>query len=298
MKSHLLHGIVPAVATPLLPGSEKFDDAAGSRLVDFLVDAGVHGLFALGSTGEAVLLDLEQRCHIAEHVIARAGGRVPVFVHVGALRPAEVLALARHAEKSGASGIAVLPPYYYGLDDAALERFFSEVAEAVQIPIYLYHIPMNAKNSIRIPLFSRLTSRYPHILGLKDSGMDFSYFQDLVRAKQPHHSAMMGNDAQILVAMLTGGQGAVSAGATAVPEPYVKLWNAWQAGDLASARKWQDVCARVRTMFVKPYPISPIKHVLHLRGIASPDVMRPLRPLTPAEAAATEAEFRGIENDL
>lgn len=125
MPTPLLQGIVPAVATPFRPGGQAIDDDGAVRLVDFLIQAGVHGLFALGSTGEAVLLEQAQRLHMAELVTNRTQGRLPVYIHVGALRPAEVLELARHAARIGASGIAVLPPYYYSLDDAALERFFS-----------------------------------------------------------------------------------------------------------------------------------------------------------------------------
>src|SRR4051812_46856696 len=113
MSKPLLHGIVPALATPFLAGGETIDDAAAGRLIEFLVGAGVHGIFALGSTGEAVLLSQAQRLHLAELVMARVRGRLPVYIHVGALRPAEVIELARHAERIGASGIAVLPPYYY-----------------------------------------------------------------------------------------------------------------------------------------------------------------------------------------
>lgn len=296
MNAPLLRGIVPAVATPFRPGGQEIDDESSNRLVDFLIQSGVHGLFALGSTGEAVLLDQRQRCHMAELVIARAKGRLPVFIHVGALRTQEVIALSQHAQSAGAAGIAVLPPYYYGLDDLALEQFFSRVAEAVSLPIYLYHIPMNAKNSVKVSLFSKLSARYPHILGLKDSSMDFGNFYDVVRAKKPHQSAMMGNDSQILPALVIGGTGAVSAGATAVPEPYVRLWNAFQAGHLDEARQWQEVCAKLRTLFVKPYPISPIKRVLELRGICGADVASPLRAMTAEESAAVEKDFNALRD--
>jgi dihydrodipicolinate synthase/N-acetylneuraminate lyase len=295
MSTPLLQGIVPAVATPFRAGGQALDEAAAGRLVEFLINAGVHGLFALGSTGEAVLLEPAQRMRMAELVMTHTQGRLPVYIHVGALRPQEVIELSKHAARIGASGIAVLPPYYYSLDDAALERFFSQVAEAVTLPIYLYHIPMNAKNSIKVSLFSKLAERYPHILGMKDSGMDFGNFYDIIQAKKPHHSAMMGNDAQILAGLTLGGQGAVSAGATAVPEPYVRLWNAYHAGDMEGARKWQAVCAQVKAMFVKPYPISPIKRVLELRGICGPDVAPPLRPLSVAETELVDREFAAIQ---
>jgi len=298
MHSKSLHGIVPALATPLRPGSTDLDEDALATLIDFLIAAGVHGLFALGSTGEAVLFETAQRRRAVELVLARAGGRLPVFVQVGALRPAEVVELARHAEAAGAAGIAAFPPFFYGLDDAALEAFFSQLAEAVSIPVYLYNIPMNAKNPLRASLFARLSARHANVMGMKDSSMDFGAYLELLKARRTDQAVMMGNDSQILPALLMGGHGAVSAGATAVPEPYVALWRAVEAGDLAAAHRWQSVCTMVRTMFVKPYPIAPIKRVLALRGLAGDGVMPPLRSLSPAENAQLEREFAAVSGEL
>jgi dihydrodipicolinate synthase/N-acetylneuraminate lyase len=217
-------------------------------------------------------------------VIDHANGRVPVVIHVGGQRVKEVITLARHASAAGADGIAVIPPYYYNMDDMALEQYFSLIAETVSgIPIYLYNIPSNAKNTIKTSLFARLAEKYPHIIGMKESSMDFANFYDLVQVAKANHVTLMGNDAQILPALAVGGTGAVSAGSTAVPEPYVHLYQAFQKGDLEEARKWQAVCAQVKKMLAKSYPIAPHKKVLELRGVIKAIQSPPLRSMNEAE---------------
>jgi len=293
-----LRGIVPAIVTPLRSSGELLDEECARKLADFLIAKGVHGLFALGSTGECAYLDIRIRQQMATVVVEETNGRVPVVIHVGAHTLQDVMMLASHAAMIGAAGIGIVPPNYYHMDDLALERYFSKVAEAVDIPIYLYNIPMNVKNAISVPLFTKLTQAYPHIVGMKDSSMNFDNFYDLVQAKKPHHSAIMGNDAQILPALTIGGQGAVSAGATAIPEPYLKLYDAYVRGDLAEARKWQTVCAQVKKMFVKPYPIAPQKQVLAWRGICGPDVRAPLRRMTDEETEQLRSSYSVVESML
>ncbi len=289
-----LEGIIPALVTPLVPSATEIDVDAARRLVGFLIRRGVHALFALGSTGECGVLDVEHRKRMAEVVIEAARGQVPVIVHVGAPRQSEVLDLAAHAASAGADAIAVVPPYYYSLDESALQQFFDKVARSVDLPIYLYNIPGNTKNAITVRLFTKLAAAHDHVAGMKDSSMDFVAFYELVQNKSRKHAALMGNDAQILPALAVGGQGAVSAGATAIPEPYVRLYDAFARGDLPEARRWQDVCARIRKMFVKPWPIAPLKMVLDWRGVCGPTVAPPLRQMTGKETRELKEQFEKI----
>ena len=298
MTQKRLGGIVPALVTPLTASGADVDVDAARKLVRFLIAKKVNGLFALGSTGECGVLDIELRKKMAEVVIEEARGELPVVVHVGAPRESEVHHLAAHAVSAGADGIALVPPYYYGMDEAALEQFFTRVAHSVDLPIYLYNIPSNAKNVITVRLFIRLATAHEHIVGMKDSSMDFASYYELVQCKQPDHIALIGNDAQILAALAVGGQGAVSAGATAIPEPFVRLMAAFAKQDLVEARKWQSICARIRRMFVRPWPIAPLKMVLHWRGICDSTVAAPLRQMTSEETRELKNEFEQIMESL
>ena len=289
-----LRGIVSAMATPLRDDG-GIDVAGVGRLVRFLLESGVNGLFPLGSTGEGVLLTERNRRQMAEAVVKEAAGKVPVIVHVGAFRGETVISLAKHAKRIGADGIAVIPPGYYTLDEEALYRYFSRIAEAVgPFPIYLYNIPANAKNWIRTPLFLRLAEEYPFIVGMKESSMDFSVYCEFVRSAAPHHVKLIGNDDQILPALAIGGDGAISAGSTAVPEPFVALYRAFRKGDLAEAGEWQNICSMVKKMLIRDCPVAPYKKLLSLRGIMSDRVAEPLRQLTEREFAELKAALNKL----
>ncbi|MFZ4451046.1 dihydrodipicolinate synthase family protein [Salibacterium aidingense] len=286
-----LEGVISAIVTPLHSNGSEIDPQGMKRLINFLIDKGVHGLFPLGSTGEGILFDVATRKKVMDLVLSEVNGRVPVIFNVGALRQQDVLKLAQHSVEIEADGIAVIPPFYYGLDESALEKFFSTVAKTVDCPIYLYNIPSNTKNSISVSLFSKLAGRYPHIMGMKESSMNFADFYELVQAAESTHSTLMGNDAQFFPALAVGGSGAVSAGSTAMPEPYVALYNAYKEGNMEEARQWQEVCAEVKRMLLASFPAGGHKKALELRGIINGTVSAPLRQLS-------DHEIKELENSM
>ncbi|RSL33603.1 dihydrodipicolinate synthase family protein [Salibacterium salarium] len=283
MKDNYLKGVVPALVTPLDRSGRNIDNEGLRTLINFQINKGVNGLFTLGSSGEGVLFDVETRKKVMKLTVDEVNERVPVVFHVGSHRPQEVLDLAEYAVQIKSNGVAIIPPFYYSLDDSALFQYFKKIAEKIEIPIYLYNIPSNTKNSISVPLFKKLADRYPHIIGMKESSMNFENFYELVQSAGETHSTLMGNDEQFLPALTMGGSGAVSAGATAIPEPFVALYQAYNNGDMEEAKEWQSICADVKKMLAKPYPIGTIKKALEFRGIISGTVSAPLRQLDEKE---------------
>ncbi|TBL73281.1 dihydrodipicolinate synthase family protein [Paenibacillus thalictri] len=290
-----LHGIISAMVTPLNTSGDDVDLEGVSSLVQFLLEKGVHGLFPLGSTGEGVLLTEKVRMKMAEKVVREVQDRVPVIIHSGAFRAEEVIRLAKHAEEIGADGVSVIPPSYYTMDEQALMQYFSVIAEQLQtFPVYLYNIPSNAKNAISVSLFAKLSQRHANIRGMKESSMDFSNFYELVQAATPEQVTLMGNDDQIFAALCIGGSGAISAGSTAVPEPYVELYKAFRAGDMQMAFYWQTICSKVKKMLVKSCPVAPHKKVLQLRNVMADKVSPPLRQLNDKETADLQNSLQGL----
>lgn len=284
MTNRHLYGVVSAMMTPLDSQGEKIDHTAIKTLIDFLLHKGVNGLFLLGSTGEGVLFSVEERKAVAETVVNHVSGRVPVVIHVGSHRLDEVIELAQHASGLCVDGIAVVPPFYYSLNEVALSHFFSTVASAVPDTLmYLYNIPSNVKNQITPTLFSELYTKHENIVGIKESSQDFATFYQFVQNIKEGSVRLVGNDAQFLPALVVGANGCVSAASTAVPEPFVELFRAFQAKDWEEARKWQQVCAEVKRFLVSSCPVSPYKKVLSYRNIIESGVRRPLRDLTTEE---------------
>ena len=284
-----LHGIVAAMVTPY-DDHDRIDLAALDRLTDFLLAAGTHCLYPLGTTGEMHLLSVAERTRVAEAVITRVAGRATVYVHVAAMTLADSIALARHARAAGADGIAALTPSYFGVTDRELEEWFVAIAGSVpaDCPVYLYAFPQITANDLPPAVIDRVVARAPNVVGIKYSGMDFLRIDDYRKLRGGGFSVVVGADRLAVAAAAMGCDGVVTGTGCAVPELYLRLWNAIARGDAAEAarlqRTQQDYSALVRHGGSMPL----IKQALVVRGVLPAVRTRP--PLLPP-AAGDAAEF-------
>lgn len=276
-----LYGVVPPLVTPFADdNATKVDHTALAALCEFLIESRVHGLYPCGTTGENALLLAEERMAIAETVISAARGRVPVFVHVGAAGTAETVLLARHAIAHGADGIGAITPYYYAYAEEDLRCHYQALAEAATpCPVYLYNLPSYARNAVSLTLADTLRQDAANIIGIKDSSGDL----EALRAFRalPNFSVLSGSDGRNLAALELGCDGMISGNANAVPEPFVALWNAWQAGDTAGTTEAQRRIDVARMLLSNGARLADFKAVLVARGILSCAAVRAPHP--PAE---------------
>lgn len=280
-----LAGVIPALLTPFTPQGEV-DLPKIRPYIDWMVASGVDALFANGTTGEGPMMSDAQRRQTAEAVVEAAAGRLPVLLMTGAITTAETIALTRHAQQIGAAGAVVVAPWYFPLDEAALEAHFAAVAEAVpELSLYLYNIPANTRNPISPESAGRLADRYPHIRGVKDSSKELESIQRFVAAL-PGRSVIAGSDALLLDGLLVGGKGVASAVAAVFPDVMVAIHRAYQAGDIAEARRLQDRANQVRSLLKRGPYLHPYKLALTWRGVDLGTVCSPLRECSPAEAEA------------
>jgi dihydrodipicolinate synthase/N-acetylneuraminate lyase len=287
------YGVIPAVLTPF-DRAGGVDSAQLRAYVDWLIRKGVHGLFPCGTNGEGPAMTPAQRRQVVTDVLAAAAGRVPVVPMTGSISTEESIALTRHAQAAGAAGAAVITPWYFPHDEAALEAHFSSVAEAVPgFDLYLYNIPGNARNEISPALAARLTQRYPYIRGLKDSSKSFAQLQAFVAA-MPDRTVIVGTDAMFLEALAAGAAGVVSAVADCFPEVMVGIYQAYQGGNTEEARRLQKTANLLRdALKAGPY-IHPYKLAVSWRGLAFGGMRAPLRECTGAEAEAIRSALRSL----
>jgi dihydrodipicolinate synthase/N-acetylneuraminate lyase len=258
----MLRGNLAAAITPLRDSGAALDEDAFAPYVDFLVDGGLDGVLALGTTGEGILLSTEERRRAADLFISAAGGRFQVAVHCGAQTTADTVELARHAADAGADAVAVIGPPYYAYDEEALYRHFAATADAVgPLPFYLYEFKARTGYSIPLSVIERLRDR---IAGLKVSNQPFE-------AVEPYLieglDVFIGAEALAERGLEQGAAGSVSGLAAAFPEGGAEKRAALERFPFQSA----------------------LKTVLRLRGLpVRPDVRAPLRTLTRAERAELE----------
>ena len=269
-----IQGIIPPMITPLLDAS-TLDAEGAKRVADRMIDAGVAGIFLLGTTGESQSLPMRLRYDFVKLMCAHIAGRVPVLVGVTETSLEDSLSLAAHAKACGACGVVAAAPYYFPANQKELIDWYTALADACPLPVYLYNMPSKVKVFLNVPTVVAL-SKHPNIVGVKDSSGNQSYFQSLL-----HHFAgtdfavYMGPEEQAAAVILLGADGGVSGGANLFPELFVKMYKAASSGDLAETRKLQK-----RIMFLSDslYGLEPgsdasfvkaIKCSLKLKGICS-----------------------------
>lgn len=286
LRLKLANGVSPAMATPLEANGYTVNTAVIPQLVNFLLDAGVKGLFVGGTTGEGVLLHAAERMRLHQAAVKAANGRVPVLLHVGANQLRTAVSLASHAAEVGADAIAAVTPYFYGVHDDALITYYRAVSRAApQTPLLLYDIPQLAVNGITPEALPRLAQAVPTLAGMKTSRPDAQIVRRLLDAAPPNFITLAGNESVALGLLALGADGLVSGLSTAVPEPFVALTTAVSRGDLAAARDQQQIINRLLAHLPGGARIGAIKQILAERGIpvgtAVPPRPMPTAPIWP-----------------
>jgi 4-hydroxy-tetrahydrodipicolinate synthase len=273
-------GVFAVMLTPFTKAGDVSEQEL-RRLVDFLIGAGVDGLFPLGSAGESVHLSREEKVRAMGIIVDQARGRVPVTPGVGSTHPKESIFLANTAKEMGCAGVVVAPPYYYPLSQEMIEKYYEAIIEAVDLPIILYNIPL-----FSVPLdydVVKRLSRRKNVVGMKESSgsmVDLVHFMDKVKQIGEDINFLTGREETLFPCLMMGAKGCMAATACVLPEVMVGIYRAWQKGDYDEARRLQfSIPLLVRAMFALPFPLG-FKVALETRGF---DMGPPIQPLSDAE---------------
>lgn len=227
-----LRGIIPPLVTPLQE-RDALDVAGLERLIEHILSGGVHGLFILGTTGEAPSLSYRLRYEIIDRVCSQVKGRVPVLVGITDTSFVESVNIANKAQEAGAEGVVLTPPYYFPSGQAEFLEYLKHLLNELPLPVFLYNIPSYTKVVFE-PDTIRAAADLPGVAGLKDSSGNMIYFRRLqiLLKDHPDFSILMGREELLAEAVLLGAHGGVCGGANLLPELYVDLYNAASSKDL------------------------------------------------------------------
>ena len=280
-------GIVVPIVT-LFDEEGRVDEQANARHIEWLLQGGVHGLFALGTTGEFTSLAPDERRAFAELVVRTVRGRVPVLIGVSSPATEHAIAYAEHAEEIGADGVVAVLPYYWIPPERSIYEHFRLLSIATALPVYIYNFPALTGRSIPPKLVARLAADRPNIVGLKDTVDSIAHIQEtlaLVRAVRPEFSVLCGMDYHLLNTLLAGGDGAVPGTANVIPAPFVRLYNAATAGRVAEAVEHSRALAAIPLLFQGDAPaFVVVKEAMVMAGLIPHASARPpALPLTDDE---------------
>jgi dihydrodipicolinate synthase/N-acetylneuraminate lyase len=276
-----LHGALAASVTPLRDNGSSPDEEAFEPLLDFFVAAGLDGILALGTAGEGILLDVEERRRVADLFLQASDRRLRVAVHCGAQTTADTVTLAAHAAEVGADAVVVIGPPYFKLDERAQYGHFLAAATAcAPVPFYVYEFAATTGYAVAPAVLERLRDKASNVVGLKVSDTPWERFAEYVL---PGFEVFVGPEALIAEGLAHGAVGAVSALASALPAEVAAVVRdptpegAARLGELRA--------------FVERFPRqAALKRLLALQGVpVAEDVRAPLRSLTPEERDALDA---------
>jgi len=276
------------MVTPLVD-NDHLDVEGLGRLVEHILSGGVHGLFLLGTTGEAPDLPYEVRRDLVRRTCAIVGGRVPVLVGITDTVFTESLKLAEFARDCGAAGLVAAPPYYFAAGQPELVDYYSRLADRVPLPLYLYNMPSQVKVMIEVKTVVEL-AKHPNIVGLKDSSGNIGYFNACRYAlrEKKDFSILMGPEEAMGEVVLMGADGGVAGGANLFPKTFVDLYEAAVAKDVDRVRELQERVMRVSSLIYgvghhNSSFVKGVKCALSLMGICSDVLAAPREPFNPTD---------------
>jgi len=298
-----IRGIVPPIVTPLTP-NEKVDTGSLRRLVNYMIDNGVHGIWASGTTGEFAALSDDQRIISIETVLDEVAGRVPVIGNVASAGSQLTVDLAKPLLNSGLYGIAATPPYYYLTSQDEILDHFRFIRNQIDLPLWVYNIPITVKTTVDPATVAQLAEEGT-VVGIKDSSMQgelLAQLNVLCEQRQIELLKFIGTIWRVTSTSDVGVDGSIPGIANVIPAILVKGWEAAEAGDKDGVREANAkliVMSRLsrlsKTGGLHAGQYSGLKSALTLLGIIDHDtVTRPLKSLTEEE----KQQVPGILKDL
>jgi 1-pyrroline-4-hydroxy-2-carboxylate deaminase len=286
-------GIVPAVTTPFNAAGEV-DVPALERNVATLLDAGVHGLVATGTMGEAGSLSAAERRIVVEAVVRMAAGRVPVIAGVSAGTPTASLGLAAAAAEAGVDAIMLLPPLGYRADETEIVAWYRAIGEGAGLPVMAYNNPEASGMDMAPELLVRLYEEVDAVVAIKECSGDARRIAALLNAA-PGLEVLVGGDDWALEGFCAGATGWVSGVADVAPAECIALYEACKAADLERARDLNGRLLPLARFDMTPKLVQYFKAAQDARGMAGGDCRPPRMPLTEAEHADLAAALRALE---
>jgi 4-hydroxy-tetrahydrodipicolinate synthase len=289
------HGVFPYLVSPVdATGRVKTEVLA--RLASDLIDAGVHGLTPLGSTGEFAYLDREERSAVVAATLEAAAGRVPVVAGVASTATADAVAQARHYEKLGATGILAILEAYFPLKDAQVESYFRAIADAVDIPVVLYTNPQFQRSDLSLDVIARLAA-HPRIRYIKDASNNTGRLLSIMNRCGDALRVFSASAHIPAAVMLIGGVGWMAGPACIIPRQSVRLYDLCRAGKWSEAMVLQRRLWRINEAFARFNLAACIKAGLEFQGYAVGDPIPPQLPLTIEERRAVAAALAEVAEE-
>lgn len=287
----MIKGYAPALITPFKNG--KIDEKAYGDLIEFQIKNGVSALVPVGTTGESPTLSHEEHKQVVELCIEVAAGRVPVIAGAGSNATSEAIEFSEHAKKAGADATLIVTPYYNKPTQEGLKAHYLEIANSVDIPLFIYNIPGRSVIDMSHATMAEL-AKHPNIIGVKDATSDITRPTIMRNLAGNDFCQLSGEDGTILPFLAAGGHGCISVTANIAPRLCADLFEAWDKGDMAKALEiHQSLMPLHDAMFCTTSP-GPVKYAAELLNICSSETRLPMVPIDDAAKAKVQKAMQAL----
>ncbi len=286
------HGAYVAIVTPFIDG--QLDEQGFIDLIEFQIANGTHGIVPCGTTGESATLSFDEHKQLIDITVKVVDGRVPVIAGTGANNTLEAIEFTESARKSGADAVLSVAPYYNKPCQEGIYQHFKTIAEAVDIPLFLYNVPGRTIVNIAPETTARL-ARIDNIIGIKEACGSLQQITDVIRFCPSDFIVLSGDDFTAMPTILLGGKGVVSVISNVYPKGMAEMMEASLEGNWERANELHfQMFDLMKQMFAMPSP-APAKKALELLGKMKDG--SPRLPLVPVDEA-TLATLKSAMKEL
>jgi 4-hydroxy-tetrahydrodipicolinate synthase len=276
-QEQLIHGIIAYPITPF--GEVGIDVERLAGLVETMVDAGVHAIAPLGSTGESAYLSFDEWKAVVDATVTAVAGRVPVVVGSSDLTTAGTVARAEYAQQAGASAVMVIPVSYWALGDREIVQHYTSVSDAISIPIMAYNNPATSGIDMPPTLLNHMFESIANVKMVKESTGDIQRMLDIKELSSGELPFYNGSNPLVLKALLAGASGWCTAAPCLRPGPVIALYEAAAAGDTARATEIYEELLPLLSFIVSKGLPPAVKSGLDILGEPAGVPRLPLLPL-------------------
>jgi len=274
-------GIFTPIITPLNQ-DEQINEKAFANHLDYLIDNGIHGIYLLGTSGEFVALDDEQRKLAIQIAVDRVNGRIPIICGAMDSSTKRVIHNVEIAEELGVDAVAMTPPYYYPpYSDKDIIAFYKSVASSTSLPVVIYNIPQMTKVMVKAEVICQLNADVENIVGIKDSSRNWDNFLEMLAdlGEDQGFSILLGAHTLAGAAIMLGAEGSVMSISNIDPNTAVRLYEAAKTQKIDELNKLQFRLLKLGELYKYGSPVSCLKACLEIMGLCKDYTTSPLQPV-------------------
>jgi len=285
----IFKGIMPALVTPFKEDRRTVDEKAARDLIEALIEQGADGFYVLGSTGEGMVMDEEERMRMCEIAVSQVAGRKPVIVHIADMNFERAVRLAKHAEKVGADAISAVPPIFFHYRNEDIYDYYKTLAASTSLPFVMYN-HMSANGGMPADLVAKLFEE-ENITGVKWTINNYYGLVGLKDKTEGKMNIINGPDEMILQGLSAGADAGIGSTYNVLLPMIKEIYNAFNAGELDRAMDAQRRTNKIISIIIKYEVIPAVKYMCGMMGYPVGDCAYPFAKYTAEEAAALEAEL-------